>query len=485
MIRLKTDLKHRIYGIVLSVVYLIIVIIFMFLLIKTALFTTKLIVLAGTVLFFVTAGIFVLVFDSRKKVKTVIGTVLALISIALQITGAYYISTGASALEDITAPSQEYSEVGVYVLKDDTAKSIEDTKGYTFGILDVLDRTTTDEVIAELEKLLGGAIQIKTYSGVSELLDAFIRNGEVKAILLNLSLLDIVVDTGEHENDIALMRLLYFFKVAVSEGFEKPEYFKPKDHFIVYITGVDCYGGISRRSRSDVNILATVNKKTGQILLISTPRDYFVPLSISNGVPDKLTHAGVYGTNVSRDTIAMLYGIDIDYYFKVNFDGFKGIIDALGGVTVNSEYAFKAYKYSFVQGENFMDGETALVFSRERYQLAGGDRQRGKNQMAVIKGIINKAMSPALLTNYSAVLEGVKGSFETDMPYEMISHLVQNQLENGTKWNTVSFSVDGTGSSAKPYSLSRNAYVMLPKQETVDKAKTLINQVINGEIPTP
>jgi len=209
-----------------------------------------------------------------------------------------------------------------------------------------------------------------------------------------------------------------------------------------------------------------------------------VPLPISNGVPDKLTHAGIYGIDVSMGTLEMLYDTEIDYYFRVNFSGFERIIDALGGVTVHSDVAFKATysDWRFKEGDNNLNGEAALEFARERHAFASGDRQRGKNQMAVIKAVINKAMSPAILSGYMGIMESVSGSFETSMPYDKIAELVRDQLDKGGSWNIVSYSVDGTGDSQKPYSLSTKAYVMIPNQETVDTAIAKINQVKNGEI---
>lgn len=253
----------------------------------------------------------------------------------------------------------------------------------------------------------------------------------------------------------------------------------------VYISGIDTYGSVSTKSRSDVNIIATIHTGTKQVLLVSTPRDYFVPLSISNGIPDKLTHAGIYGIDVSKDTLGMLYGIDVPYYFRVNFSGFSGIIDALGGVTVNSEFDFNAGGYSYHVGENYLNGAQALAFARERYSFSSGDRQRGKNQMAVIKAVINKAMSPELLKNFTSIMKAVEGSFETSIPLTTITSLVRAQLSDGGDWNIVTYSVDGTGSTQRPYSMSQNAYVMIPDQATVDKAKELMRQVRDGEVITP
>ena len=184
------------------------------------------------------------------------------------------------------------------------------------------------------------------------------------------------------------------------------------------------------------------------------------------------------------DTLGMLYDQDINYYFRLNFAGFINIIDALGGITINSDYDFTSQNvagYHFNQGENFVNGEQALAFARERYAFQEGDRQRGKNQLAVIEGVINKALSPELLKNYSSVLAGVEGSFETNVPYDMLASLVRKQLNDGGSWNIVSYSVDGTGDTQKPYSMSQKAYVMVPDQETVDQAKDLMNKVRNGE----
>jgi LCP family protein required for cell wall assembly len=257
------------------------------------------------------------------------------------------------------------------------------------------------------------------------------------------------------------------------------------DVYTIFVSGIDNRGGIVAKSRSDVNIIVTANMTTRQLLLVSTPRDYYVPLSISNGVPDKLTHAGIYGISVCMDTLGMLYDMDINYYVRLNFDGFINIIDALGGITVESDYDFDTQNttgYHFNQGANEVDGTAALAFARERYAFTEGDRQRGRNQMAVIKGVIDKALSPELLKNYSSILSSVQDCFETNISYETIARLLQKQLATGGSWNVVSYSVDGTGDTQKPYSMSSTAYVMVPDYTTVEHAKELMQQVRDGEI---
>ena len=345
-----------------------------------------------------------------------------------------------------------------------------------------------------------GDLNITEYSGLSELVEGLLQK-ECDAIILNKAYMDLLSDIEGHETTASQLREIHTHKAETEiknpqnnnkNGWSIGDLFgnnnKEDDNqnagrvFTMYISGIDTRGGVSAKSRSDVNILATVNVDTHQVLLVSTPRDYYVPLPISNGQPDKLTHAGIYGVDVSMGTLEMLYGTPIDYYFRVNFSGFEKIIDALGGITVYSEYEFTtAAGYHFNVGDNTMNGEQALSFARERYSFSSGDRQRGKNQMAVIKAVINKAMSPAILSNYTELMESISGNFETSMPYDVIADLVREQLDKGGSWNVVTYSVDGTGDSRKPYSLSTNAYVMIPDQSTVDAAIEKINQVRSGE----
>ena len=147
--------------------------------------------------------------------------------------------------------------------------------------------------------------------------------------------------------------------------------------FNVYLSGIDVYGDIETTSRSDVNVIMTVNPNTKEILLTTTPRDFYVPLSVSNGIPDKLTHAGIHGVDCSVKTLEMLYDIDIDYYVRVNFTSVKKIVDLLGGVKVYSDFDFTSdWGPSFKKGYNKVNGKQALAFCRERHHFAEGDKDR-------------------------------------------------------------------------------------------------------------
>jgi len=483
---MKYILKSFLPGAAVTLLSLIINCVFLYIVANTGFFTSAImwICIAALVLCFV--GVFLLTLSYKYKVRFIVGCVLAALFITVQIFGAYYIATGAAALNNITEPEVEHAEIGVYVKKKDKAVTISDAKDYTFGIMEILDRGATDIAIEKINGEVGTSIKTASYTDVYSLIDALINTNDIGAIIINKSFLDLLDENEDTKASLEKIRELYSVTIEnnQSTGLQAPP--PDDDTFTVYISGIDCFGRVTRCSRSDVNILATVNTKTGQILLVSTPRDYYVPLSISNGIPDKLTHAGIYGINVSMETLEMLYGIEIDYYFRVNFDGFKNIIDALGGITANSFYNFKAADtYYITKGENQMSGEVALHFARERHNVPGGDGTRGRHQMEVIKGVVNKVLSTALIKNYSAVLKGVEGSFQTSMPYETITDLVKNPHSLNNNWKLTSYSVSGTGASRKPYSLSMKAYVLIPNEETVAHARELMEQVEDGQIPTP
>ena len=235
-------------------------------------------------------------------------------------------------------------------------------------------------------------------------------------------------------------------------------------------------------------MLVTVNPNTKNIQLVSIPRDYYVETDCDAsygcgiGEMDKLTHTGLHGVQTTKATLEKLFGIDINYTLRVNFSSVENIVNALGGITVDNTdgYAFSIGGYDFTQSVMELNGEQALAFSRERHSFAEGDRERGRNQMRVIRGMINNATSPAVLTNYMSFLDAISDSFETDMSISEMKALIQMQLDEGGSWNIGSISVNGTGGSDYCYELGNYAYVMYPDMDTVNAAVTAIENVING-----
>lgn len=447
-----------------------------------------LIVAIGLVLAGAAACVLIMTWSGKGKIKMPAGCVLAVVLAVALVIGTVYVSKTLDTLREISNVQTELVHVGIYVRSDDKNDYNDVATTCRHGILRQLDRESTDLAIGQINKQLGTSLSCKEYDRLPELVNALL-NGEVDAIILNQAYLDMLHEMIGFEGIYDRIRetALKQVEVEIEQEQEKEEDAQAVKlaPFVIYISGIDTRGSISNRSRSDVNILAAVNPTTRKIVLISTPRDYYVPLSISNGVPDKLTHAGIYGVNVSMDTLGMLYDVDMNYYFRVNFSGFEKIIDALGGVTVNSDYNFRADEYYYQKGKNKLGGKAALAFCRERYAFSAGDRQRGKHQMEVIRAVIDKAMSPALLQNYTKILDAVKGSFETSMPVELMAALVADQLKNGGTWEIENYSVDGTGDRQLTYSMSQKLYVMQPNMETVEHAKSLIQGVLNKKTATP
>ena len=467
---------------------------------KLQMLPPTLVTLVGVLLVLLTALVIVLTWTGHGKVRMTLGIVIAVIGIVVMCVGSFYIWKAVSTLNDISAGNTETVQMGVYMRGDDDRELNSENAGqFQFGILTSMDRQATDSVVEKLNKDLKVKIACKEYESPAELVDALLKS-ETDAMIVNHAVVQLLEDIPGYSEKLDKIREVFTHSVEVKtendEGGEsdKPEYASLKDSFAIYISGIDTKGKPSVKSRSDVNIVAVVNPKTKQVLLVNTPRDYYVTISSPqkglDGKKDKLTHAGLGGPNASRETLSNLYGIDINYYFKVNFSGFQEIVNALDGVEVNSEYTFSGdihgKKYSFTKGINHLNGEEALAFCRIRYAFASGDNQRGKNQMAVIKAVIDKAMSPKLLTNYAQILEAVAGSMEMTVPMDVIGDLVSRQLAEGGSWNVVSYSVTGSGGSEKsPAAGGAEAYMMFPHQESVDKAKQLIMDLVDGKTITP
>lgn len=441
--------------------------------------------------YIVIIGIFLIVeaainiFILKWKIGRIISGILSAIIIIVLSVGGYYLYKTSNMLDRITSIDTEKYNVNIYVKADDNAKTINDVEDYTFGILSELDKESTNETIEKINEVLEASISTKEYNSITELMDALL-NGDVGAIILNEGYISALEDLEEYEDVSSRIKAIYINEIEkevveeTDESSQDDESITEKS-FIVYISGIDTNGPVSTRSRSDVNILMVVNPVDKKILLVNTPRDYYIPLSISKGVRDKLTHAGNYGINVSMNTLEMLYNIDIDYYLRLNFTGFVNIIDALGGINVYSDYDFFSENDHFVKGFNYLNGKRALTFARTRYAFASGDRQRGRNQMSVIQAVINKLTSKAILNNYTALLNSIGSSMQTNMSMDEIGELVKMQLNDMSRWDVSTFSVDGTGQYSYTYSIpSMKAYVMVPDESTVNEAKGKINQAMGN-----
>ena len=261
-----------------------------------------------------------------------------------------------------------------------------------------------------------------------------------------------------------------------------------RDVYSVYISGIDVYGEVEQSSRSDVNLIGTMNPMTGQALLTTTPRDYYVEIpGVTNGEKDKLTHAGNYGIETSMATLESIYDEPIDFFIRVNFTSFIDIVNTLGGVTVYSDIAFTTsaeagVEVAIQEGENHLNGEEALAFARERYNLSDGDVQRGKNQQRMLEAIIREIMSPMTVFKLSDLLECIAGEVETNMTTSQLQQCSRGVLGNASTMNLYSVAAEGYQDRAMCYSYpDKSLYVTIPDQSSVDQIVGYMDTVAAGE----
>lgn len=473
----KTRILHQRIGKVLSILLLIVSFIFFGMIWSINVLPIKyMAILLGIYIpiFFILI-LFMLIKTLKLKIK-IPCEIISVIIIFILFLGITYLNKTMNFMGKIKEKKYQTENYYMVVLEDSNYSNIDSLKNKTIGI-----HTSTlesqEEASDDLDKKL-------TYKNVDY--EDFMKMGndllneKIDAMFINGSYLSILQD--ENESFDSKTKIVGTIEIKIKNETVKKDINVTKEPFNIYISGIDIYGNITSVSRSDVNIIVTVNPVTHQILLTSIPRDYYVRLHGTTGYRDKLTHAGIYGVDMSITTLEDLLDIDINYYVRVNFTTLIELVDAIGGVDVYSDYAFTSLhgNYDFKVGMNHMNGEQALGFSRERYAFKDGDRQRGKNQQKVITAIINKALSSkTLITKYTNILNSLQSSFQTNMDSNKIYSLVNMQLDKMPSWNIESISLDGTGKSEYTYSYSgQRLYVMEPDISTVNSAKEKIKEIM-------
>ena len=435
---------------------------------------------------FILLGITLLSQIAAKK-RGIAGKIFCILMCIILICGSFYLGKVNSAFQKITGNSQKTSSVVVAVLKDNPAEKLQDVKRKEFGIQYATNADQMNSAVKTIENELDKEIKLKEYQGIIEEAEALI-NKDVECIIFNPSHATIVKEQiPDFEKKIKIIYshdlVIEIENMAVDQNVMEP--------FAVYLSGIDVEGDISIESRSDVNIIAVVNPISHQVLLVTTPRDYYVPIpGISGGQKDKLTHAGLYGVDASMETLSELYDVEIPFYGRVNFTSMIDIVDALGGLEVESDQEFNTgweagTEFHVKKGINQLDGKKALAFCRERKSLPGGDNDRGRHQQAVLTAMIKKMMSPAMLRGATNIIKSVSDGVDTNFSMEQIQVLIKEQLKHGGAWNIYSIAAGGNPAAERKicYSSGKTPlYVTLPDQKSVANIKSLIQKTIDGEI---
>lgn len=465
-IKKKNKIIYNIFGYLLLIIS---IVFFLFLLFLNVLTFKWLFLVLVITIFLVSIFDFLLLHPLVKEKIKKIAMVFVLFLIVIYGSISYYLFNTLNFLNIISSDEFITKNYSVIINDSSSITSLDDLKDLKVGYYS-LDKLYNEKINVSID-----------YDLYDDLFLMYndLMSGKINGILLEGSSLQML---EENKEDFKYKtRQLYSFEVLEKQKIEAKDVNTIKEPFSIYVSGIDTYGSISSISRSDVNMVITVNPLTKTILLTSIPRDYYVNL---NGIneKDKLTHAGLYGVDTSIKTIEDLLDININYYLKVNFTSLVDLVNILGGITINSPCEFTAWDGTyFSEGENEVDGEKALSFSRERKSFADGDKQRGKNQQEVIRSIISKASSPSIIMKYNSIISSIGPKIKTNMPQDDITSLIKMQLRDNSKWNVISNSLDGFDGYEYTYSYNGyELYVMIPDEESIKEVHDKIVEVNNG-----
>lgn len=418
------------------------------------------------------------IFLQKAKKSTLLTTIILVVFSLISLVGVF----GFKQMIDITNRMNQtaaFSEVemSIVVPKDSDIKDVNQLT--TVQAPTKVDKNNVDTLMSALKKDKKVDVKVDDVASYQEAYDN-LKSGKSKAMVLSGSYASLLesVDSNYSSN----LKTIYTYKIKKKNNNSAKQV--DSKVFNIYISGIDTYGSISTVSRSDVNIIMTVNMNTHKILLTTTPRDAYVKIPDGGADQyDKLTHAGIYGVETSEQTLEDLYGIKIDYYARINFTSFLKLIDQLGGVTVHNDQAFTSLhgKFDFPVGDIQMNSEQALGFVRERYSLDGGDNDRGKNQEKVISAIVNKLASLKSVSNFTSIVNNLQDSVQTNMSLDTINALANTQLDSGSKFTVTSQAVTGTGSTGQltSYAMPNSSlYMMKLDDSSVESASQAIKNLM-------
>ena len=416
------------------------------------------------------------IFLQKTKKSPLVTTVVLVIFSLVSLVGIF----GFKQMIDITNRMNQtaaFSEVemSIVVPKESDIKDVSQLTSVQAPTK--VDKNNIEILMSALKKDKKVDVKVDDVASYQEAYDN-LKSGKSTAMVLSGSYASLLesVDSNFASN----LKIIYTYKIKKKNSNSANQV--DSRVFNIYISGIDTYGPISTVSRSDVNIIMTVNMNTHKILLTTTPRDAYVKIPGGGADQyDKLTHAGIYGVETSEQTLEDLYGIKLDYYARINFTSFLKLIDQLGGVTVHNDQAFTQEKFDFPVGDIQMNSEQALGFVRERYSLDGGDNDRGKNQEKVISAIVNKLASLKSVSNFTSIVNNLQDSVQTNMSLNTINALANTQLESGSKFTVTSQAVIGTGSTGQliSYAMPNSSlYMMKLDNSSVESASQAIKNLM-------
>ena len=473
----KTSKFQQSFNIILLFLYIVLTCFLLFLIFRYHILAVSYInlLLAAIMVFIALVALF-LISNRKAKKFTLIMLLLSIVASSLALVGVHQFVSLANHL-NATSNYSSYS-ISVAVLADSEIGNVSQLSSVTAPTK--TDAENIKKLLDDIKTSQNKDLKVEDSSSYLAAYKSLLA-GETKAIVLNSVFENLI----EQEYPDHAQKIKKIYTKELTKTVEAPKSSQNKA-FNIYISGIDTYGPISSVSRSDVNIIMTVNQETKKILLTTTPRDAYVPIADGgNNQNDKLTHAGIYGVDASIHTLENLYGIDLNYYARLNFTSFLKLIDLLGGVDVNNDQEFTSLhgNYHFPIGNVHLDSEQALGFVRERYSLANGDGDRGRNQQKVISAIVQKLTSAEALKNFDGIMQSLQDSVQTNMPPETMVSLVNAQLVSGGKYTVITRDLKGTGRMDLPsYAMPDSSLYMLEVDpNSLEALKTEIKDIMEGK----
>ena len=410
----------------------------------------------------------------KKKFFRILGIIISIFLLLINTLVIFVYYKSDAFFNRITNVEYETSNYKIIILNDSKYEKLEDLQN--IGIYNNKLDKNYSLALEELNEKV--KIHNEECESILELVTNLLER-KIQAILINENYIDIINETTKDFNDkIKVLDTLSIKSIKEKKELEKE--LKKLGNFNIYISGIDTYGDISTVSRSDVNIIASINIKDNKILLTNTPRDYYVQLHGTTGNKDKLTHAGVYGIDMSMQTLEDLYDTDINYYVRVNFNSLIKLVDTIGGVDIYSDQNLHLGQYYIKYGWNHLNGNEALAFSRERHSYMEGDRHRGQNQQQVIEAIIKKVTESNDINTYLNLLSTLENSFQTNIDKKMINSFINLQVKKNINWTIESIQVNGYDDGGYTYSYpGQYLYVMQPDYDSLETAKSKIKAILD------
>lgn len=377
----------------------------------------------------------------------------------------------------------EKLQFSLIVLKNSPITKLSDVGSTAVGAALERDKENVDEYVKKLSAEKNTSLNLKEAKDYAGMATALLSN-EQKVILFNEGYRAIVEDgIKDFAEKTRIIDSVIIERTR--QKTDEPDVKNSEGCYNIYVSGNDNYGTLSNVSRSDVNLILSVNTNTKKILITTVPRDSYVRIAgRGNNQYDKLTHAGIYGVETSQKTLENLFGIKIDYYARINFTSLIKIVDVLGGIEVKNDQSFTVGGYHFDKGTIHLDGKHALTFARERHALTGGDLDRGRNHTKIIEAMISKAMSPSILLNYNNIMNSVLEATQTNVPKDLMISLVNKQLESGGSWKIDKTDISGHGTTGTLPSYAMpgwKLYMFVPDESSIKATKAKMDKVLNGQ----